>query len=109
LPTDPDEQNRSWRYLYNQVRDSASIQDAHKDYLLYRDVTWLTLPTTAVCFAWLLFFQHFRGGLIYLSVSICIYFLVRIIAAKAGTSFVKMVLSCAGDASPLPTKNIIHP
>jgi hypothetical protein len=38
LPSDPREQNAKWYKLYRQVGDDPAVADAHKLYLMYRDM-----------------------------------------------------------------------
>lgn len=44
LPTDPAEQNRKWFKLYKMVGDDKAVVEAHKMYLMYRDMAAMSLP-----------------------------------------------------------------
>lgn len=44
LPVDRAEQNRKWFKLYRMVADDRAVVEAHKLYLLYRDMAALSLP-----------------------------------------------------------------
>lgn len=44
LPTDPSEQNRKWFKLYRKVVDDRTVVEAHKSYLMYRDMASVSLP-----------------------------------------------------------------
>lgn len=44
LPTDPTEQNRKWFKLYKMVGDDKAVVEAHKMYLMYRDMAAMSLP-----------------------------------------------------------------
>lgn len=43
FPTDPKEQNSKWYGLYLKVKNDTSVLDAHKAFLLYRDLASLSL------------------------------------------------------------------
>lgn len=44
LPTKATEQNSKWYKLYKQVSNETEVQEAHKLFLMYRDMAALTLP-----------------------------------------------------------------
>jgi hypothetical protein len=44
LPTEATEQNSKWYKLYKQVSNETEVQEAHKLFLMYRDMAALTLP-----------------------------------------------------------------
>lgn len=98
FPTDPETQNRTWYRLYQQVRDSASIEDAHKEYLLFRDIIWLTVPTALFCSTFLMYVRHFKIGVFYLAACGAIYLLARGAAILAANSFVCSVMAVASSA-----------
>jgi hypothetical protein len=43
LPTDPGEQNTKWYKLYRLVNDDTTVAQAHKLYLMYRDMAAMSL------------------------------------------------------------------
>ena len=43
FPEDPREQNNRWYAIYRKHRDEPSVAGAHKDFLLTRDLTWLSV------------------------------------------------------------------
>jgi hypothetical protein len=43
LPTDPKEQNAKWYRLYKLVNDDPAVSQAHKLYLMYRDMAAMSL------------------------------------------------------------------
>lgn len=98
FPTDPEAQNKAWYRLYQQVRDSASIQDAHKEYLLFRDIIWLSVPTVFMCLSFLLLVHHFKIGIYYLVACMGVYLLARTAAILAANSFVRSVMAAASAA-----------
>ena len=107
FPTDPEEQNKVWYGLYQQVRDSGSIEDAHKEYLLFRDIIWLTVPATSLCLAFLLYVRHFKIGAFYLLACLGIYLLARFAATLAANSFVRSVMAAASAAHEPARSSII--
>ena len=48
LPTDSTEQNSKWYKLYKQVPNEPEVQEAHKLFLMYRDMAALSLPLVAL-------------------------------------------------------------
>jgi hypothetical protein len=44
LPTDPAEQNKKWFKLYKLAGDDRAVIEAHKLYLMYRDMAAMSLP-----------------------------------------------------------------
>ena len=48
LPTDQAEQNSKWYKLYKQVPNEPEVQEAHKLFLMYRDMAVLSLPLVAL-------------------------------------------------------------
>jgi hypothetical protein len=48
LPTDSAEQNSKWYKLYKQVPNEPEVQEAHKLFLMYRDMAVLSLPLVAL-------------------------------------------------------------
>lgn len=109
FPTDPDEQNRAWYRLYQQVRESPSIEDAHKEYLLFRDMIWLTVPTVILCQVFLLYVRHFRMAAVHLMACAGIYLLARMAAILAANSLVRSVLAAASAAQEPARSPIITP
>ena len=48
LPTESTEQNSKWYKLYKQVQNEPEVQEAHKLFLMYRDMAVLSLPLVAL-------------------------------------------------------------
>jgi hypothetical protein len=48
LPDDPTEQNSKWYKLYKQVANEPEVTEAHKLFLMYRDMAALSLVLTAL-------------------------------------------------------------
>lgn len=48
LPTESTDQNSKWYKLYKQVPNEPEVQEAHKLFLMYRDMAVLSLPLVAL-------------------------------------------------------------
>lgn len=48
LPTAPAQQNSRWYQLYKQVQNDPAVAEAHKLFLMYRDMAALSLPLVAI-------------------------------------------------------------
>ena len=48
LPTESTEQNSKWYKLYKLVPNEPEVQEAHKMFLMYRDIAVLSLPLVAL-------------------------------------------------------------
>lgn len=44
LPTDPVEQNSKWFKLFKMVENETSVMEAHKTYLMFRDMAAMSVP-----------------------------------------------------------------
>ena len=94
LPADPDEQNRVWYRLYRQHKDEASVNDAHGNYLLARELACLSiaflfaLPTLALALG-----VSFKVALPYAEILLVIYVLVAYSGSYYGHRFVANVLA----------------
>ena len=53
LPVEPTEQNSKWYKLYKMVPNEPEVVEAHKMFLLYRDMAVLSLPLIALAPLWL--------------------------------------------------------
>lgn len=56
LPTEPAEQNSKWYKLYRMVIDDRTVVEAHKLYLMYRDMAALSFPLIMVAPTGMYFF-----------------------------------------------------
>jgi hypothetical protein len=94
LPTEPQAQNALWYRLYEQQRTEVRIWEAHKIYLLTRDMATIAalfvvlfpIALTAATVAW-------KTAAIYISVLITQYLLTSSAARNYGVRFVLNVLS----------------
>ncbi len=57
LPSDPKEQNAAWYKLYKQYEDKMIVNDAHRFFLLTRDLAALTVVLIPFCVVAHLFWQ----------------------------------------------------
>lgn len=94
LPTDAAEQNRKWFKLYRMVGDDKTVVEAHKMYLLYRDMAAMSLPLIVLIPLGL----HFGGasaGASWVSAGLfAVQFIVCCLCARnSGTRFVCNVLA----------------
>ncbi len=48
LPLEPSEQNAKWYKLYKLVHNETEVQEAHKLFLMYRDMAVLSLPLLSI-------------------------------------------------------------
>lgn len=101
LPTDESEQNRVWYGLYKQHSGDGNVAQNHLEWLLTRDLTWLSL-----CFACLgtgllaILGETSRATFGYGLGSCCAYLLFNNIAHGRGNRFVTTVMaSAAADTS----------
>jgi hypothetical protein len=94
LPTDPGEQNAKWYKMYRQVGDDATVVQAHKLYLMYRDMAAMSLLLMPLVPAalWLAGVppasRWITGGLFAAQYIVC-----AICARHSGTRFVCNVLA----------------
>ncbi len=95
LPNTPAEQNSAWYNLYKKNETDPSVRAGHQDYLLFRDLTWLTvLLFFAGSSGIYLYTDGGRPATIYMLVSAMLYFLLGIAARIAGNRFVVTVVAC---------------
>jgi len=94
FPTDPKQQNSLWYELYRRVQHDGAVVDAHRSFLLFRDMSALSillLILTALAFYLFKFGLNDIGkiALIFL----CQYLLAMMSARVTGERFVCTVLS----------------
>jgi hypothetical protein len=94
LPLDPDEQNTAWYRLYKQVEKAPSVESLHRDFLLLRDYTALSLMFLLALGAVVGFAVRGAAVLVgYLGFLVLQFVLVRLAAANCGKRFVTTVLA----------------
>ena len=94
LPTEPGEQNAKWYKLYRQVGDDPAVVEAHKLYLMYRDMAAMSLLLVPLAPAALRYVAVPSGSLWATGVLFLVQYLVCAIAARnSGMRFVCNVLA----------------
>lgn len=96
LPTEPAEQNQKFYGIYKPLDGDISIDDAHKSYLLFRELTVVTFaylllgPVLASIFS-----ESWLAVLIFSGFAIVMYCACAIAAQNSGKRFVANVLAVA--------------
>jgi hypothetical protein len=94
LPTDPGEQNSKWYQLYKMVANEPEVAEAHKLFLMYRDMAVLSLPLIVIMpVATYLICTTARQVWIAASLFTVQYFLAAMSARWSGIRFVCNVLA----------------
>jgi hypothetical protein len=94
LPTDPAEQNKKWFKLYKIVGDDKPVVEAHKMYLMYRDMAAMSLPLIALVPIGLYFVGATTSGLWITAAFFAVQFVACCLGARnSGTRFVCNVLA----------------
>ncbi len=94
LPTDPKEQNSVWYSIYKKYSNAPTVTEAHKQFLLARDLSSISF-LFAVLGPWgLLLFQHKVSWLtFYFAVMMVHYLTLAIVAQNQGRRLVCNVLT----------------
>ena len=94
LPQDPKEQNTKWYSLYKRYSESVTVKEAHRSFLLARDLCSVSF-LFAVFGPWgLLLFQHTgKWALLYFVVMVLQYFVLALVAQNYGNRFVCNVIA----------------
>lgn len=92
FPTDPTEQNTKWYKLYQLVADEVSVVEAHKLFLMYRDMAVMSLPLI-VLVPLGLWFASASGQLTAAAVFFVQYLVTALNARHSGNRFVSNVLA----------------
>lgn len=102
LPTDPREQNAKWYALYKQVENQPEIEDAQKNFLMYRDMTVLSLPFIGLA-PLCLRFAGANPSVLWIAAGLFTaqYFLTAISGRWSGIRFVTNVLAVHSSRSIL--------
>jgi len=94
LPEDPDEQNKAWYWLYKQVEKAPPVESVHRDFLLLRDYTALSMLFLLALGTVAGFAARPAAVLVgYLGFLVLQFVLVRLAAANCGKRFVTTVLA----------------
>lgn len=94
LPTEPEEQNKSWYNIYKQVEGTTSVDLAHKHFLLARDLAAISFLFLIIT-PWPLFFiyQNIKLSIIYSVIVLGEYALFCIVGQNSAKRFVSNVLA----------------
>ncbi|NJL38479.1 MAG: hypothetical protein HC840_06020 [Leptolyngbyaceae cyanobacterium RM2_2_4] len=94
IPTDPTEQNRTWYKIYKRHQDKNSVIDAHKNFLLTREVTGLSfLFLITLGSASFFFFPSWKLSIFYLIGLLVLFLLASQAGRNYGARFVTNVLA----------------
>lgn len=94
LPIEPGKQNSRWYQLFKQIENEPEIMEAHRNFLMYRDMAVITLPFIALAPVCLYFAgassgaQWLGGGVLVLQ-----YVLTAVSARHSGVRFVTNVIA----------------
>lgn len=108
FPIKPEEQNKAWYRLYQQQKNNPSILNSHKDYLLFRDLTWITTILAVVCPLTMYFTHHGIAAIWYFTSCIVLYGLCRRAAQASAQSFVITVMASAAAEQNLQTGSVLE-
>jgi uncharacterized membrane protein YhdT len=94
LPTEPKEQNAKWYSMYKLVEHEPEVEEAQRNYLMYRDMAVLSIPFIALTPLFLYFvgdapLYQLIGAAIFLGQ----YSLTALSGRHSGTRFVTNVLA----------------
>jgi uncharacterized membrane protein YtjA (UPF0391 family) len=94
LPTEPAEQNAEWYKLYKEVAFDPAVHDAHRQFLMYRDMASLSLPLIALVPAVLSFTGVSHSHLWLAAALFAVQYLLTALSARwSGVRFVCNVLA----------------
>lgn len=94
LPKEPGKQNARWYQLYKQVEDEAEVAEAHKGFLMYRDMAVLSIPFIAMVPSVLFFAGASPGAQWIGAVVFAVQYLLSAVSARnSGVRFVTNVLA----------------
>ena len=105
FPVDPVEQNRAWYRIYKTMENDTAVRQVHRDFLLLRDYTSLSVFFVFYGAAGLFVIPSMKVGLTYLLVLAVQFVFVRQAASNYGTRMVTTVLARrVGKEPPKPPK-----
>jgi hypothetical protein len=94
FPTDPQQQNSLWYQLYRRVQNDHAVLDAHRAFLLFRDISALSMLLLILSAATLYFLAFSWSVIGKVSLIFLIQTVLAILSARvAGERFVCTVLS----------------
>jgi hypothetical protein len=94
FPTEPREQNSRWYALYKMVEEKPEVRDAHRSFLMYRDMAALSLPFIGIAPFWLYHANATPEAQWLAALLFAAQYLLTAISAKhSGVRFVRTVLA----------------
>jgi hypothetical protein len=94
LPTEPQQQNARWYAFYAQVWNQAIVQEAHRNYLFYRDYATMSILLIIAFGGSSFWFIPSRAtAAVYMLVLVAQYLLARQAARNYGIRLVRDVLA----------------
>ncbi len=94
LPQDPKEQNTKWYSLYKHYSESVIVKEAHRSFLLARDLCSVSVLFTVFGPWGLLLFQHtWKWALLYFIVMVLHYLVLALVAQNNGNRLVCNVIA----------------
>lgn len=94
FPSDPSEQNRLWYRIYRAHESEPSVMGAHKDFLLTRDITWLSFAMFVLFGLGSVFIGETTLQTVwYPAILVSQYVVAAIAARRSGVRFVLNVLA----------------
>lgn len=105
FPQAPDEQNSRWYAMYREVHKEQSVEDSHRNYLLFRDLSAVSLLLAAALPMLLLAFGHKGTLATVVGAGFLIQYIVAAQAGRvAGVRMVRNVLAIHASIKP-PASN----
>jgi len=94
VPQDPKEQNAKWYSLYKRYSESVTVKEAHRSFLLARDLCSISFLFAALGPWGLYIFQHTgKWAILYFIVMFLHYFVLAMVAQNHGNRFVCNVIA----------------
>ena len=94
FPSDPSEQNHLWYRIYRAHESEPSVMGAHKDFLLTRDITWLSFAMFVLFGLGSVFIGETTLQTVwYPAILVSQYVVAAIAARRSGVRFVLNVLA----------------
>jgi len=105
FPGPPSQQNAAWYALYKKHSGEHVVQEIHMDYLLYRDLTWLTAVAATVSLVLSCLFVEQRTPLVVVGlVFVVLTALTSVVARNSANRFVTDVLTIESHTSSRKSK-----
>jgi hypothetical protein len=96
FPTEARDQNGAWMRLYTAHESTPSVRTNHGEWLLFRDLAWLSFLTTmAGGMGAIVLTGASKTSLTYALASACLFLLCTLVARNHGNRFVRTVMACA--------------